>query len=307
MVVRERSAHSTGILLGVTGYLLWGLFPLFFVLLDTVAPIEVVAHRVIWSLFVVVLLLLVGKQWHAFTGAFNRRNVIILGSAAIFLSINWLVYVYAVDTNQVVQASLGYFMNPLISVAMGVIILKESLRKTQWVAVGIALVAVIVLTIASGSVPWIALTLGFSFGLYGLLKKYANLPSLQSLGIETVVLLPVALMILGVSVAKGTESFVLDGATITFLLIMLGPVTALPLLAFGGASTRIPLSTLGVLQYITPIFQFLLGVFIFKEAMSTGNWIGFTLVWLSLVIFTVDMYRDSRTRNYQLKETLLEP
>lgn len=307
MVVRERSAHSTGILLGVTGYLLWGLFPLFFVLLDTVAPIEVVAHRVIWSLFVVVLLLLVGKQWHAFTGAFNRRNVIILGSAAIFLSINWLVYVYAVDTNQVVQASLGYFMNPLISVAMGVIILKESLRKTQWVAVGIALVAVIVLTIASGSVPWIALTLGFSFGLYGLLKKYANLPSLQSLGIETVVLLPVALMILGVSVAKGTESFVLDGTTITFLLIMLGPVTALPLLAFGGASTRIPLSTLGVLQYITPIFQFLLGVFIFKEAMSTGNWIGFTLVWLSLVIFTVDMYRDSRTRNYQLKETLLEP
>ena len=307
MAVRERSAHSTGVLLGVAGYLLWGLFPLFFVLLDTVSPIEVVAHRVIWSLVVVVLILLFGKQWRAFTGAFNRRNVIILGSAAIFLSINWLVYVYAVDTNQVVQASLGYFMNPLISVAMGVILLKENLRKTQWLAVGIALVAVVVLTIASGSVPWIALTLGFSFGLYGLLKKYANLPSLQSLGIETVVLLPLALIILGVSVAKGTESFVLDGPTITFLLIMLGPVTALPLLAFGGASTRIPLSTLGVLQYITPIFQFLLGVFIFQEAMSTGNWIGFTLVWVSLVVFTVDMYRNSRTKTHQLKETLLEP
>ena len=307
MAVRERSAHSTGVLLGVTGYLSWGLFPLYFVLLKTVAPIEVVAHRIIWSLIVVVLILLVGKQWRAFTGAFNRRNVMILGSAAIFLSINWLVYVYAVDSNQVVQASLGYFMNPLISVAMGVILLKESLRKTQWVAVGIALIAVVDLTMASGSVPWIALTLGFSFGFYGLLKKYANLPSLQSLGIETVVLLPLALIILGVSVARGTESFVLDGPTITFLLIMLGPVTALPLLAFGGASTRIPLSTLGVLQYITPIFQFLLGVFIFQEAMSTGRWIGFTLVWVSLVIFTVDMYRHTRTRNYQLKETLLEP
>ena len=307
VAVRERSVHSTGVLLGVTGYLLWGMFPLYFVLLDTVAPIDVVAHRVVWSLIVVVLLLLFGKQWRAFTGAFTRRNVIILGSAAIFLSINWLVYVYAVDSNQVVQASLGYFINPLISVAMGVVILKENLRKTQWVAVGIALVAVVVLTIASGSVPWIALTLGLSFGTYGLLKKYANLPSLQSLGIETVVLLPLAVIILGISVANGSESFALDGPSITFLLIMLGPITALPLLAFGGASTRIPLSTLGVLQYITPILQFILGVFIFQEAMSTGRWIGFTLVWVSLVVFTVDMYRNSRTRHYQLKETLLEP
>jgi chloramphenicol-sensitive protein RarD len=307
VAVQERSVHSTGVLLGVTGYLLWGMFPLYFVLLDTVAPIDVVAHRVVWSLIVVLLLLLVGKQWRAFTGAFTRRNIIILGSAAIFLSLNWLVYVYAVDSNQVVQASLGYFINPLISVAMGVVILKESLRKTQWVAVGIALVAVVILTIASGSVPWIALTLGLSFGIYGLLKKYANLPSLQSLGIETVVLLPLALIILGFSVVNGTESFVLDGPSITFLLIMLGPITAIPLLAFGGASTRIPLSTLGVLQYITPIMQFILGVFIFQEVMSTGRWIGFTLVWVSLVIFTVDMYRNTRTRNHQLKETLLEP
>jgi chloramphenicol-sensitive protein RarD len=283
------------------------MFPLYFVLLDTVAPIDVVAHRVVWSLIVVVLLLLIGKQWRAFTGAFSRRSIMILGSAAIFLSINWLVYVYAVDSNQVVQASLGYFINPLISVAMGVVILKENLRKTQWVAVGIALVAVVILTIASGSVPWIALTLGLSFGTYGLLKKYANLPSLQGLGIETVVLLPLALIIIGISVANGTESFVLDGPSITFLLIMLGPITAIPLLAFGGASTRIPLSTLGVLQYITPILQFILGVFIFQEAMSTGSWIGFTLVWVSLVIFTVDMYRNTRTRTRQLKATLLEP
>lgn len=254
-----------------------------------------------------VLVLIVGKQWRAFTSAFSRRNVIILGSAAIFLSINWLVYVYAVTTNQVVQASLGYFVNPLISVAMGVLILKEKLRKTQWIAVGIAIVAVVVLTIASGSLPWIALTLGLSFATYGLLKKFANLPSLHSLGIETAVLVPIALVILGIAIVNGSESFVLDGPKITFLLIMLGPVTAIPLLAFGGASTRIPLSTLGVLQYITPIAQFFLGVFVFQEIMSTGRWIGFTLVWISLVIFTVDMYRHTRTRNRQLKETLLEP
>lgn len=307
VAVRERSVHSTGVLLGVVGYLFWGMFPLYFVLLDSVSPIEIVAHRVIWSLIVVVLVLIVGKQWRAFTGAFSLRNVAILGSAAIFLSINWLVYVYAVTTDQVVQASLGYFVNPLISVAMGVIILKESLRKTQWTAVAIAIVAVLVLTITSGSVPWIALTLGLSFATYGLLKKFANLPSLHGLGIETAVLFPIALVILGVAIANGSESFVLDGPKISFLLIMLGPVTAIPLLAFGGASTRIPLSTLGVLQYITPIGQFLLGVFVFQEAMSTGRWIGFSLVWISLVVFSVDMYRHTRTRNRQLEETLLEP
>jgi len=304
---QERSIHSTGVLLGVAGYLFWGMFPLYFALLDSVSPIEIVAHRIIWSLIVVLLVLIVGKQWRAFTSAFSRRNVIILGSAAIFLSINWLVYVYAVTTNQVVQASLGYFVNPLISVAMGVLILKEKLRKTQWIAVGIAIVAVAVLTIASGSLPWIALTLGLSFAIYGLLKKFANLPSLHSLGIETAVLVPIAMVILGIAIVNGSESFVLDGPKITFLLIMLGPVTAIPLLAFGGASTRIPLSTLGVLQYITPIAQFFLGVFVFQEIMSTGRWIGFTLVWVSLVIFTVDMYRHTRTRNRQLRETLLEP
>ncbi len=307
MAGQERSIHSTGVLLGVAGYLFWGMFPLYFALLDSVSPIEIVAHRIIWSLIVVLLVLIVGKQWRAFTSAFSRRNVIILGSAAIFLSINWLVYVYAVTTNQVVQASLGYFVNPLISVAMGVLILKEKLRKTQWIAVGIAIVAVAVLTIASGSLPWIALTLGLSFAIYGLLKKFANLPSLHSLGIETAVLVPIAMVILGIAIVNGSESFVLDGPKITFLLIMLGPVTAIPLLAFGGASTRIPLSTLGVLQYITPIAQFFLGVFVFQEIMSTGRWIGFTLVWVSLVIFTVDMYRHTRTRNRQLRETLLEP
>lgn len=294
MTSRERSSHSTGLLLGVIGYLIWGLFPLYFVLLDQVPPIEVVAHRVIWSLIFVIVILVIGRQWRAFTSAFTLRNITILGSAALFLSVNWLVYVYAVSSNQVVQASLGYFVNPLISVAMGVVILKERLRRAQWIAVGIAVIAVLVLTIAQGALPWIALTLGLSFGTYGLLKKYANIPSIQSLGIETAVLFPIAMGVLMIAVARNEESFVLDGPSITVLLILLGPVTALPLLAFGGAAIRIPLSTLGLLQYITPIGQFLLGILVFQESMSAGRWAGFVLVWLSLVIFSADMVKPTR-------------
>lgn len=295
MNTREYSSHTTGLLLGILGYLFWGLFPLYFALLDQVSPIDVVAHRIIWSLIFVAIILLLTKQWRSFTRAFNRRIVLILGSAAIFLAINWLVYVYAVSTNQVLQASLGYFINPLISVAMGVVVLKERLRRTQWVAVGIALIAVAVLTVAYGAVPWIALTLGFSFGIYGLLKKYANMSSIQSLGIETAVLFPFSIIILVYSISTGSESFAVDGLGITALLIMLGPITALPLLAFGGAATRIPLSTLGLLQYITPIGQFLLGILVFQEVMTESRWIGFILVWVALVVFSVDMYRHTRS------------
>lgn len=294
MATRERSSHTTGLILGVTGYLLWGLFPLYFMLLDIVPPIEVVAHRIIWSLVFVVIIVLLGRQWRVFVRAFSRRTVTMLGTAAVFLAINWLVYVYAVSTDQVLQASLGYFVNPLVSVALGVVILKEKLRTAQWAAVGIAIVAVMVLTVAYGELPWIALTLGFSFGIYGLLKKYANLPSIHSLGIETAVLFPIALGIFAIAFTRGDNSFAADGPGITALLILLGPVTAVPLLAFGGAAIRIPLSTLGLLQYITPIGQFLLGIFVFHELMSTGRWIGFILVWTALVVFSVDMYRQTR-------------
>lgn len=289
-----KSSHTTGILFGVVGYLVWGLFPLYFALLDQVPPIEILAHRIIWSFVFVILIVIIARQWRTFTSAFTPRTTAILGIAAVFLSVNWFVNVYAVTTNQVVQASLGYFVNPLISVAMGVVILKERLRRAQWIAVGIAVIAVLVLTIAQGALPWIALTLGFSFGTYGLLKKYANIPSIQSLGIETAILFPIAVAILLIAVARNEESFVLDGPSITVLLILLGPVTALPLLAFGGAAIRIPLSTLGLLQYITPIGQFLLGILVFQESMSAGRWAGFVLVWLSLVIFSADMVRHTR-------------
>jgi len=285
---------------------MWGLFPLYFALLDQVAPLEVVAHRIIWTLVFLIIVISIARNWASVRRALNRRTLLILLGAAVFISINWLVYVYAVATDQVVQASLGYFVNPLISVALGVILLRERLRRMQWIAVGIALVAVAVLTVSYGALPWISLTLGFSFGMYGLLKKLANVGSTDSLVIETAALAPFALALMGVWEAQGRAAFVLDGWQISVLLILLGPVTALPLLAFGGAATRIPLSTLGVLQYITPILQFAIGVFIFNEAMPGSRWLGFVFVWSALVVFSTDAYRHSRSQSRDRKQRLLE-
>jgi chloramphenicol-sensitive protein RarD len=285
---------------------LWGLFPLYFALLDAVSPLEVVAHRVIWTLVFLIIVISIARNWASVKRALNRRTLLILLGAAVFISINWLVYVYAVATDQVVQASLGYFVNPLISVALGVILLRERLRRMQWVAVGIALVAVAILTFSYGALPWISLTLGFSFGIYGLLKKMANVRSTDSLVIETAALAPFALVLMGFWEVGGQAAFVLDGWQISVLLILLGPVTALPLLAFGGAATRIPLSTLGVLQYITPILQFSIGVFIFGEAMPASRWLGFVFVWTALVVFSTDAYRQSRRASQSRKQRLLE-
>lgn len=286
--------------------MLWGLFPLYFALLDAVSPFEVVAHRIIWTLVFLIIVISIAHNWASVKRALNRRTLLILLGAAVFISVNWLVYVYAVATDQVVQASLGYFVNPLISVALGVVLLRERLRRMQWVAVGIALVAVAILTFSYGALPWISLTLGFSFGMYGLLKKLANVRSTDSLVIETAALAPFALVLMGLWEVDGQAAFVLDGWQISVLLVLLGPVTALPLLAFGGAATRIPLSTLGVLQYITPILQFAIGVFIFGEAMPASRWLGFVFVWTALVVFSTDAFRQSRRASRSRKQRLLE-
>lgn len=285
---------------------MWGLFPLYFALLDAVSPLEVVAHRIIWTLVFLIVVISIARNWGRVTRVLNRRRILILLGAAIFISINWLVYVYAVASDQVVQASLGYFINPLISVALGVILLRERLRRLQWVAVGIALIAVAILTISYGALPWISLTLGFSFALYGLLKKLANVGSTDSLVIETAALAPFAIALMGLWEVGGQAAFVLDGWQISILLILLGPVTALPLLAFGGAATRIPLSTLGVLQYITPILQFSIGVFIFGEQMPGSRWLGFVFVWTALVIFSTDAYRHTRRQSRNRRQRLLD-
>ena len=254
------------------------------------------ANRVVWSLVFLVILTLMTRSWAStLAAARNRRDVLLLAVAAAFLALNWGVYVWAVATNQVVEASLGYFINPLVSVGLGVLLLRERLRTGQWVAVGIAILAVGVLAVSYGRLPWISLVLAFSFGIYGLIKKQVGIGSVESLTIETAVLAPVALLVM-LSFARADSSAITGGDWHeVLLLVLLGPVTAIPLLAFGGAATRIPLSTLGLMQYFTPVIQFLLGVFVFGEAMSTTRWIGFLLVWTSLAVMTADGLRHART------------
>ena len=290
-----QSQAGIGVLLGFVAYGLWGLFPLYFHVLSDVAPIEVVANRVVWSLVFLAILTTVTRTWaRTLLTARERRDVVRLGIAAMFLAVNWGFYVYAVATNQVVEASLGYFINPLVSVGLGVLVLRERLRTGQWLAVGIAILAVGVLTVSYGRLPWISLILAFSFGIYGLIKKQVGTGAVESLTIETAVLAPLAVVVMIVMAGSGSSSITSDGAGTVALLVLLGPVTAIPLLAFGGAATRIPLSTLGLMQYLTPVFQFLLGVFVFGEAMSTTRWLGFLLVWISLVVMSVDGLPNAR-------------
>ena len=265
-----------------------------------------VANRVVWSLvFLVILTTSTRSWWRTWQSARVGRNVRLLSIAAAFLALNWGVYVYAVVTDQVVEASLGYFINPLVSVAMGVVVLRERLRRGQWVAVGIAIIAVGVLTVSYGRLPWISLVLAGSFATYGLLKKQVGIGSVESLTIETAALAPIALVVMVWFAVQGESGLTSGDPWTALLLVLLGLVTALPLLAFGGAANRIPLSTLGLLQYITPVLQFLIGVVIFQEAMTTGRWIGFLLVWISLVVMSIDGLRSSRSRLTQLE--VIEP
>lgn len=286
--------HRIGLLLGAAAWTLWGLFPLYFALLDSVSPIEIVAHRVIWSMIFMVIVITAVRGWSRVRSHLSWRTVGILAAAAVLLSVNWLVYVYAVSSDQVLQASLGYFINPLVSVGLGVIVLHERMRRLQWLAIAIAAIAVLILTISYGSLPWIALVLATSFGFYGLLKKFAGIGSLESLTIETALLAPFALILLATMEVNGAAIFATEGWGISILLMLLGPVTALPLLAFGAAANRIPLSTLGALQYLTPVLQFLLGVLIFAEPMPASRWLGFIFVWIALVVFATDTYRNAR-------------
>jgi len=268
--------------------------------------VEVVANRVVWSLAFLAILITVTRSWaRMLAAARSPRHVGMLAVAAAFLALNWGVYVWAVISDQVVEASLGYFINPLVSVALGVMVLRERLRSLQWVAVGIAIVAVLVLTFSYGRPPWISIILAVSFGVYGLIKKQVGLGSVESLTIETATLAPFALVVIGVMAVRGEAGLTSGDPTLTILLILLGVVTALPLLAFGGAATRIPLSTLGLLQYITPVIQFLIGVVIFSEPMTTSRWIGFVLVWISLFVMSIDGLRSARGRTSALE--VVEP
>ena len=282
-----------GTLLGFAAYLAWGVFPLYFPLLEPAGAVEILAHRVLWSLVLVGLVLLLRNRALR-TLPRGGRPLRLLVAAAVLIAINWGIYIWGVNSHHVVETSLGYFVNPLVSVALGVIALGERLRRTQWAAVGLAAIGVVVLTADSGRLPWIALVLAASFGTYGLVKKIVGVPAVEGLVVETAVLTPVALGYVIVGALFGTTTFTNHGAGHGLLLMSAGVVTAVPLLAFAGAAARVPLSRLGLMQYVTPTMQFLIGVLVRHEPLPPGRLAGFIIVWVALALFTVDTATNHR-------------
>ncbi|MGW2949472.1 EamA family transporter RarD [Streptomyces eurythermus] len=295
MAGKSEGEHRIGLLNGFAAYGMWGLVPLFWPLLKPAGAVEILAHRMVWSLAVVAVALLFVRRW-AWAGQLLRqpRRLGLVAVAAAVITVNWGVYIWAVNAGHVVEASLGYFINPLVTIAMGVLILKERLRPAQWAAVAVGLAAVVVLTVGYGRPPWISLCLAFSFATYGLVKKKVDLGGVESLAAETAIQFLPALGYLIWLATRGDATFAAEGAGHAALLTSTGLVTAVPLVCFGAAAIRVPLSTLGLLQYLAPVFQFLLGILYFHEAMPAERWAGFALVWLALVLLTVDALRFSR-------------
>jgi chloramphenicol-sensitive protein RarD len=288
-----------GTIYGACAYAIWGVFPLYFHLLQPAGAWEILAHRILWTLLFCGAVLVVRRDFGWARSVFG--NPAMLGAvtlAGVLLAANWTIYVWAVMAHHVTEASLGYFLNPIVTVAIGVLVLREKLRRLQWLAVAIGLAAGIYLTIDFGRPPWIAVGLAFSFAFYGLMKKRlgASLSAFQSLTAETAVLVPVAVAVLVWVTATGQATFTMGSAAHPLLLASAGLVTAAPLLLFGAAARRVPLVTIGLLQFVTPVLQLLCGVLLLGEAMSRSRWIGFAIVWIALLVLTFDSIRSVRTR-----------
>ncbi|MBK3646665.1 EamA family transporter RarD [Streptomyces sp. MBT33] len=295
MTGKSKSEQRIGLLNGFAAYGMWGLVPLFWPLMKPAGSVEILAHRMVWSLAFVGVALVVMRRW-AWAGELLRqpRRLGLITVAAAVITVNWGVYIWSVNSGHVVEASLGYFINPLVTIALGVIVLKERLRPVQWAAVGIGFAAVVVLTVGYGQPPWISLTLAFSFATYGFVKKKVGLGGIESLAAETAIQFLPALAYLLWLGSRGDSTFATEGPGHGALLAATGVVTALPLVCFGAAAIRVPLSTLGLLQYLAPVFQFLLGILYFHEEMPAERWAGFALVWLALCLLTADAWRAAR-------------
>ncbi|MFE6188173.1 EamA family transporter RarD [Streptomyces sp. NPDC056465] len=293
--MKGKNEQRAGLLYGIAAYGMWGLVPLFWPLLEPSGAVEILAHRMVWSLGVVGVALLFLRRW-AWIGELIRqpRRVGLITLAATVISVNWGLYIWSVNNGHVVEASLGYFINPLVTIAMGVLLLGERLRPVQWTAVATGFAAVLVLAIGYGQPPWISLVLAFSFATYGLVKKKVGMGGLESLAAETAVLFVPALGFLLWLGARGDATFLAGGAGHGALLAATGLVTAIPLVSFGAAAIRVPLSVLGLLQYLAPVFQFALGILYFHEEMPPERWAGFALVWAALMLLTWDALRTSR-------------
>ncbi len=286
--------NKKGILYGIGAYALWGFFPIYWKLLHQVPAVQLISHRIGWSFILLMLVILVTKQWANFRSTITTRTIRIYTIAALLIGVNWLVYVWAVNADYIVETSLGYFINPLLSMLMGVIFLRERLRLMQWIPIGLAATGVGYLTFAYGRLPWIALLLAFSFGFYGLVKKVAPLGSLYGLTLETGILFLPALAYLTFTEINGTGAFLHDTPLASVLMVGAGLVTTVPLLMFASAAQRIPLTMIGVLQYIAPTIQFALGVFLYKEPFDRGHLIGFSIVWIALIIFWIENFLAHR-------------
>ena len=289
--------EKLGLVYGVSAYVLWGMFPLYWPLLEPANPLEIVSHRAVWTMVFCLIVLYLTKALKSTLATFKRPEVASkLFATTILISINWLVYIWATNNGHVVEASLGYYINPLIVIAFGVILLKEKMRPLQWAAVSIASIGVLVLTIDYGRLPWVALGLALSWGGYGLMKKQLGLGALEGLAIETLIaFIPYCGYLIFIG-AKGEGQFG-HGVGLTVLLISAGAITAIPLLLFNGSTTRLPFTTIGLLQYITPTLTFAIGVWIRHEAMPTARWVGFIFIWLALTTLTVDLVRSGRAVN----------
>jgi chloramphenicol-sensitive protein RarD len=300
MVEDKAKVRSLGLLFGVSAYTLWGLFPIYWPLLKPANPLEIVSHRAVWTLVFCFIILALTKTLKSTLAILKRPKIVaglFLGS--ILISINWIIYIYAANNEHVVEASLGYYINPIVVIATGVIVLKEKMRPLQWLAVGIATLGVAVLTIDYGRLPWIALGLALSWGSYGLVKKQLGLGALEGLSIETLLssgFYLAYLIWLGNS-GGGHFSYSL---TLTLLLIGGGAVTAIPLLLFNGSTNRLPLTLIGLLQYITPTIQFCIGVWYYNEDMSTARWVGFLIIWVALMSLAIDLVKSSRSVDHSI-------
>ena len=295
----------SGIVYAVGAYSLWGFLPAFFLLLAPSGPFEIVAVRIFFSLVFCGLLITVTRQWPAFIAIVRQRRLLFtMALAGILIYINWQTYVIGATSGHVVETALGYFINPIVTILLGVILLRERLRVVQWVALGISVVAVGVLTVGYGSVPWIALILAFSFGLYGFVKKKVGprVDAVSGLTLETLWLLPVAAIQVSVIASTSGITFGQVGPWHTVLMVSAGVVTAVPLLLFASAARRLPLIYMGFIQYLAPILQLIFGVAIMGEPMPLERWLGFGLVWLALVILTIDMIRVSRASRMPVAE-----
>ena len=288
---------NKGLLFGISAYLIWGLLPLYWQLVEEAGAYEILAHRGIWSLLLCVILLALRKQIKsAYVMVRSSRTLSLLFLASGLLTINWGVYIWSVTVNRVVEAALGYYITPLINVTFGVLLLREKLRPLQWTAVGFAAVGVAILTVGYGALPWIALVLSISWGSYSLIKKSLNLGALETLSVETFFAFLPNLIYLFIIERNGSAAFG-DGLMMSILLFGAGAATVVPLLLFNGSTTRLPLSTVGLLQYITPTIMFFIGIFINNEDISTLKIAGFAFIWIALAFLSRDLYRSSRTVN----------